>query len=60
MILPYVSDIWIEYILQKVHCNAKNEPPYFAINNQEQMDLYFKDFSLFVHWNGLACSKPML
>jgi len=59
-ILPYVCNIWIEDILQNVHCNAKNEPPYFAITNKEQIDVYFKDFSLCVHWNGLACSKPML
>jgi hypothetical protein len=26
MILQYVYGIWMEYILQKVHKNAKNEP----------------------------------
>jgi hypothetical protein len=40
MILPYVCDIWIEHILQKFHCNAKNEPPYFAITNKKNGFLF--------------------
>jgi len=32
MILQCVCDIWIEYTIQKVHEDAKSEPPLFAFN----------------------------
>ncbi len=40
MILPYICDIWIEYTLCKVQCNAKNVPPYLAPTKWHFRDIW--------------------
>ncbi len=53
MIWPYVYGIWIEYISQKVQCDAKNEPPYLITTMWRK---YYSALQLYYrNWHKSLC-----